>query len=492
VSADDPHRMLIGGRWVPGGAGGWFESFDPATGEPWCRVAEATPSDVDTAVRTADEVFRSGAWSGLSATERGARVTRLARLVETHAEELAALETRETGKLLRETRALLAYVPRYYDYYAGLADKLEGATFPVDKPEMFVYSRREPLGVVAIVVPWNSPNYLTSVKLAPALIAGNTVVIKPSEHASLPILRLAALCAEAGIPDGVVNVVTGRGEAGAALCGHPLVRRIAFTGGPETARKVVESSAANFARLSLELGGKSPNLVFADADLDDAVTGIVAGSFAASGQSCVAGTRVLLQEGIADEVVERIVARMDGIRIGPPAEAGTEMGPIALRSQLDHISAAVDAARADGARVITGGQRAEVAPGGWFFPPTVVTGGEHTRLSREELFGPVISVFRFRDEAEAVRLANDTTYGLAAGIWTKDLGRAHRIARDVRAGIVWVNTYRASSPMVPFGGRGDSGYGSEAGLEGVDSYLQPKVVWVNLATTPMPDPFVMR
>jgi acyl-CoA reductase-like NAD-dependent aldehyde dehydrogenase len=484
--------MLIGGRWVAGGSGRWFDSADPSTGEPWCRIAGADESDVDEAVRTADAVFRSGVWSGLPATERGIRVGRLARLVEDHAEELAGLETRDTGKLLRETRALLAYVPRYYDYYAGLADKLEGATFPVDKPDMLVYSRREPLGVVAIVVPWNSPNYLTSVKLAPALITGNTVVIKPSEHASVPILRLAALCAEAGIPDGVVNVVTGGGEIGAALCAHPLVRRIAFTGGPETARKVVAGSAANFARLSLELGGKSPNIVFADADLDDAVTGIVAGSFAASGQSCVAGTRVLLHHDVAGEVVERLVARAADIRIGDPAHAGTEMGPIALRSQLAHIESAVAAARADGATVVSGGRRVEAAAGGWYFPPTVVTGGEETRLSREELFGPVISVFRFRDEAEAVRLANDTTFGLAAGIWTRDLGRAHRVARDVRSGIVWVNTYRASSPMVPFGGRGDSGYGSEAGLEGVESYLTSKAVWVNLATTPMPDPFVMR
>lgn len=489
----EPRRMLIGGDWCVGAGGDWFDSYDPSSGRPWCRVAEADVSDVDRAVRIADDVFRSGTWSGLSATERGVLVARLAQLVREHAEELAHLETRETGKLLRETRALLTYVPSYYEYYAGLADKLEGATFPVDKPDMLVYSRREPLGVVAAIIPWNSPNYLTSVKLAPALITGNTVVIKPSEHASVPILRLAELCAEAGIPDGVVNVVTGHAKVGEALCSHPLVRRIAFTGGVDTARKVVSSSAANFARLSLELGGKSPNIVFADADLDDAVMGIIAGSFAASGQSCVAGTRVLLQDIIADEVIERIVARMREIRLGDPFAELTEMGPIAVRAQLARIEGAVAAARADGAVVISGGQRDEVASGeGWFFSPTVVIGREQTVVAREELFGPVISIFRFRDEAEAVRLANDTRYGLGAGIWTKDLGRAHRVARDVRSGIVWVNTYRVSSPIVPFGGRGDSGYGSEAGLEGVESYLAPKAVWVNLSSTGMPDPFVMR
>jgi acyl-CoA reductase-like NAD-dependent aldehyde dehydrogenase len=485
--------MFVDGEWVESSTGATVASYNPSTGKPWTVIPDASDDDVDRAVRAAAAAMEAPDWQRLTATERGRMVAELGRRLGEHAEDIAELETRENGKLLHENRALLGYVPQYYAYYAGLADKVEGATYAVDKPDMFAYSRREPVGVVAAIVPWNSPSYLTSVKLAPALVCGNAVVIKPSEHASTPLLKLAEIAESVGFPRGIINVVTGRGTgAGASLCAHPGVSRIAFTGGTATARHVVAASAANFARLSLELGGKSPNIVFADADLDNAVSGIIAGTFAANGQSCVAGSRVLVQAAAYDAVAQKLKSRAAELNVGDPTDDATHIGPLALRGQLDGVTERVDGARSSGADVFTGGQSIGELGDGWYFRPTIVEGPSTLDVSRDELFAPVLSLLRFETEDEAIALANGTPYGLAAGIWTQNLARAHRVVARVHCGIAWVNTYRSASPIVPVGGRGQSGYGLEGGREGLESYLADKAVWVNLSEDQMPDPFVMR
>lgn len=487
-------RMCIAGEWVEALSGRTFQSLDPASAQPWAELPDADEADVERAVQAAQQAFESAAWRGLSATARGKLLRRLGDLISDNKEHLAQLESRDNGKLIRETRGQVGYLPEFFHYTAGLADKLEGGTLPLDKPNLFAYTVPEPIGVVAAIIPWNSPLYLTAIKLAPALAAGNTIVIKPSEHASATILELARLALEAGIPAGVVNVVTGYGPStGAALTRHPLVRKIAFTGGPGTARHVVRASADNFAKLSLELGGKSPNIIFADADLDSAVNGVVAGIYAASGQSCVAGSRLLVQDEIYDEFVERLVERAKRIRIGHPQDDNSEMGPLATAQQLAVVERLVAAAVAEGAKLTLGGKRPEGQGDGWFYEPTLFECDSHSMtIMQEEVFGPVASVIRFKDEAQALALANDSQFGLAAGIWTRDLGRAHRLARDVRSGIIWVNTYRAVSAMAPIGGFKNSGYGRESGIDSVLAYTELKTVWINLSQEPMADPFVMR
>ncbi|PVZ20197.1 MULTISPECIES: aldehyde dehydrogenase [unclassified Pseudomonas] len=487
-------KMCIGGQWQSAASGRTFESLDPATATPWACLPDAGEEDVERAVQAAQSAFESPAWRKLTATARGKLLRRLGDLIAENKEHLAQLESRDNGKLIRETRGQVGYLPEFFYYTAGLADKLEGGTLPLDKPDLFAYTTHEPLGVVAGIIPWNSPLYLTAIKLAPALAAGNTIVLKPSEHASATLLELARLALEAGIAPGVVNVVTGFGPStGAALVRHPLVRKVAFTGGAATARHVVRGTADNFAKLSLELGGKSPNIIFEDADLDSAINGVVAGIYAASGQSCVAGSRLLVQRSIYQGFIEKLIERAKRIRIGSPQADDSEMGPMATAQQLEVVERLVAAALAEGATLRLGGKRAQTGSDGWFYEPTLFECDRHSMtIMQEEVFGPVASVIPFDTEEEALALANDSQFGLAAGIWTRDLGRAHRLARDVRSGIIWVNTYRAVSAMAPIGGFKNSGYGRESGIESVLAYTEQKTVWINLSTAPMPDPFVMR
>ena len=468
-----------------------FASLDPATGAPWAEMPEAREGDVNRAVAAARRAFEAGPWPAMTATARGKLLARLAELIATHAGALAEIETRDTGKIIRETSAQIAYVADYYRYYAGLADKIEGAHLPIDKPDLEVWTRREPVGVVAAIVPWNSQLFLAAVKIGPALAAGCTLVVKASEDGPGPLLAFARLVHEAGFPPGVVNVITGFGPTcGAALTRHPGVDHIAFTGGPNAGRAVVRNSAETLASTSLELGGKSPFIVFADADLESAVNAQVAGIFAAAGQSCVAGSRLIVERSIKDAFLARLKARAEAVRIGAPLDMATEVGPLATERQRAHVADLIARSEAAGARRLTGGP---VEGPGWYWRPTILDcdGTDAPALS-EEFFGPVLSAVSFETEAEAVRLANDTPFGLASGVFTRDLARGHRMIRAIRAGIVWVNTYRAVSPIAPFGGFGLSGQGREGGLAAALDYTRTKTVWLRTSDDPIPDPFVMR
>ncbi|MGV1772233.1 aldehyde dehydrogenase [Agrobacterium vitis] len=483
-------QLYIDGAFSDGEAR--FESLDPATGEVWADMPEAREADVDRAVETAHAALYDGPWAKMTATQRGKLIYRLADLIAANAQRLAELETRDTGKIIRETSSQIAYVADYYRYYAGLADKIEGSTLPIDKPDMDVWLRREPVGVVAMVIPWNSQLFLSAVKIGPALAAGCTMVVKASEDGPAPMLEFARLVHEAGFPPGVINIITGFGPScGAALTRHPKVAHVAFTGGPEAARHVVRNSAENLASTSLELGGKSPFIVFADADLESAANAQVSGIFAATGQSCVAGSRLIVERSVKDAFLARLKDKAEAIRIGSPLDMTTEVGPLATRRQQDHVDALVMASVAAGARLVTGGQRPD-GPGN-FYPPTILDcDGVNSPSLGQEFFGPVLSVVSFAGEAEALHLANDTAYGLASGVFTQNLARAHRMIRGLRAGVVWVNTYRAVSPIAPFGGFGLSGHGREGGMAAVLDYTRTKTVWLKTSDDPFPDPFVMR
>ncbi len=483
-------QHYIGGVFEDGATS--FESLDPATGQPWAVMPEASAADVGRAVDAAWAAFCSTEWAGLTASARGKLLYRLADLVQAAAPTLAALETRDTGKIIRETSAQIAYVAEYYRYYAGLADKIEGAHLPIDKPDMEVWLRREPIGVVAAIVPWNSQLFLSAVKLGPALAAGCTVVLKASEDGPAPMLEFARLVHEAGFPAGVVNILTGGPAAGVALTTHPKVAHIAFTGGPETARHVVRGSAENLASTSLELGGKSPFIVFEDADLDSAVNAQISGIFAATGQSCVAGSRLIIQASVKDTFLAKLKAKAEAIRIAAPDQMATEVGPLCTQRQRARIADLVAQSLGQGAKLVTGGVVPE-GPG-FYYPPTILdcSGLPDATGLRQEFFGPVLSVISFETEAEALALANDTVYGLASGVFTRSLTRAHRMIRGIRAGVVWVNTYRAVSPIAPFGGHGLSGHGREGGLAAALDYTAVKTVWLRTSDDPIPDPFVMR
>ncbi|MQB06513.1 aldehyde dehydrogenase [Agrobacterium tumefaciens] len=484
-------QCYIDGRFEDGEAS--FSSLDPATGEPWAEMPESREADIGRAVEAAHRaLYDDAAWSKLTATQRGKLLYRLADLVAENAKTLAELETRDTGKIIRETSAQIAYVADYYRYYAGLADKIEGTYLPIDKPDMDVWLRREPVGVVAAIVPWNSQLFLAAVKIGPALAAGCTIVIKASEDGPAPLLEFARLVQEAGFPAGVVNIVTGFGAScGTALTTHPKVVHIAFTGGPETARHIVRNSAENLASTSLELGGKSPILVFADADLESAANAQVAGIFAATGQSCVAGSRLIVEKSVKDRFLGILKAKAEAIRIGSPLDMATEVGPLATERQRKHIVSLVSASEKAGAKLVTGGVAVDGA--GYFYPPTILDcDGIRSPSMEKEFFGPVLSVVSFETEAEAIALANDTVYGLASGVFTQNLTRAHRLMKAIRAGVVWVNTYRAVSPIAPFGGFGLSGDGREGGLAAALDYTRTKTIWLRTSDDPIPDPFAMR
>lgn len=488
-----PHfQLFIDGAFTEGQGGQVMTTQNPATGEDWASFACAAREDVDRAIAAARRVLDDPTWRDMSQTQRGKLLYRLGDLIAENAERLGRLETTDSGKLLAETASQTGYVGDYYRYYAGLADKIEGAVLPIDKPDMHVFTRREPIGVVVAIVPWNAQMFLTATKLGPALAAGCSVVLKASEIAPAPMLEFARLIEQAGFPPGVVSIITGDAENCAIpLTRHADVDRIAFTGGPETARHVVRNSAENFAVTSLELGGKSPILVFDDADLDGAANGLIAGNFGASGQSCVAGSRGLVHRPVLGPLIERITRSCADLIVGDPLDAQTHLGPLCTKAQIDRIVATLATAKAQGAHIRFGGMPLDRS--GNFMAPTLVECADHSvETLNVELFGPVMSLIPFDTEEEAIALANSTPFGLGSGIFTQNLARAHRVSSRLKAGICWVNTYRAISPIAPFGGFNHSGYGREAGLDAINDYTRTKTTWINTSDSPMTNPFVMR
>jgi (Z)-2-((N-methylformamido)methylene)-5-hydroxybutyrolactone dehydrogenase len=487
--------MLVGGQWIEPSTGTWFESVNPFTGSPWALVPRGAKEDIDRTVAAAKAAFYGADWRDLTASERGALLRRLGDLVSAEADRLAQIETTDNGKLIAEMHGQVKYIPQWFHYFGGLADKVEGRVIPIDKPGVFNFTREEPLGVIAAITPWNSPLLLATWKLAPALAAGNTVVWKPSEFSSVSALEFGQLFERAGFPPGVVNIVTGFGsDVGEPLVTHRDLAKVAFTGGDRTGEHVYQLAARGIKPVTLELGGKSANIVFDDAVLDEAVKGVIAGIFAATGQTCIAGSRALVHRPIHDRFVERLVAMASTARMGNPLEGTTQVGPITTRPQYDKVLEYIRIAKEEGAKCLLGGgpaRRPECGEG-WFVEPTIFGGVRpEMRIAQEEVFGPVLSIIAFDDEEEAIRIANDTQYGLAAGVWTTSIRRALLMSQQLEAGTVWVNTYRAVSYMSPFGGYKRSGIGRENGIDAIREYLQTKSVWIDIEGR-APNPFVMR
>lgn len=485
---------FINGESVAPSENDYLESTNPATLDVLYEFARGSEKDVERAVNAADDAFRNPAWAGLTQTQRGHLLRKLGDVIGENADELARLESLDNGKLLREMKGQLKGVPEYLYYYGGLADKIQGSQIPANSLDIINFTQREPLGVVGAITPWNSPLTLTISKLAPALAAGNTLVIKPSEYTSRTIVRLAELAYEAGFPAGVVNVVTGLGgEAGAALVSNHKLAKISFTGSTATGSSIAAQTASRFIGSTLELGGKSPNIVFEDANVANAAVGVIAGIFAAAGQTCIAGSRVFAHRSVYDELVERVTERASTIIIGDPLEDKTELGPLAFKSQLEKVESYVGIGVDEGATLRYGGKRPDVGLPGYFFEPTVLTETNNDmRVCQEEIFGPVAAIMPFDTEEEVLRLANDTEYGLAAGVWTSNLQRAMRMSQKLDAGTIWLNTYRAMSPMSPRQGFKNSGVGIEHGLESINEYTRLKSVWINTNEDPVADPFILR
>ena len=489
------YQLFIDGASADPSSGQWIDSVNPYTGEVWARIPRANAHDVERAVLAAERAMREGEWSRMTATQRGHALRRLGDVVAQHAERLATIEVRDNGKLFAEMSNQCRYLTQWFHYYGGLADKVQGTVPPIDKPDVLNFARYEPVGVTACITPWNSPLLLMAWKVAPALAAGNAVVIKPSEFTSASTLEFAQLTIEAGLPPGLVNVVTGYGaEVGEALVSHRLVRKVAFTGGESGGRHVNVAAAADFKHVTLELGGKSANIVFADARMDDAVSGAISGIFAASGQTCIAGSRLLLHSSIHDDFVQRLIAMASTARFGDPMSPDTQLGPITTEAQYRKVIDYIEIAKNEGARCVMGGGPAAPPAGakGFFVQPTIfVDVRPEMRIAQEEVFGPVLCVMKFEDDEEAVRIANSTHYGLAAGVWTESLRRAVEMSKRLTAGTVWVNTYRSTSYTSPFGGFKSSGLGRENGIDAIREYLQTKSVWFYTGG-PVANPYIRR
>jgi acyl-CoA reductase-like NAD-dependent aldehyde dehydrogenase len=490
------YQHYIDGDWIDPEGGLWLDTIDPYRGEPWAQIARGNSEDVSRAATAAHRAMTTGPWATLSASGRGKILRNIGDVVAKNAEQLAEIEARDNGKLLAEMHGQLEAIADCWYYYAGLADKVEGASIPVAKPNTVAFTTREPIGVVAALTAWNSPLWFATVKSAPAMAAGCAVVVKPSEFASASTLEFAKLLKEAGLPDGVFNVVTGLGpEVGSALVEHPAVSKITFTGSDATGAKIYETAARSMKRVSLELGGKSPNIVFEDADLDLAAAGVVSGIFGAAGQMCTAGSRLLVHSSVKEAFTEKLLHVARSIRLGDPMDPQTNVGPIATPPQYQKVLQYIDIAEADGARCILGGKPA-TGPGltgGQFIEPTIFADvTNNMRIAQEEVFGPVLSIIEFEDEEQAVQIGNDIAYGLVAGVWTKSIGRAMRMSKALHVGTVWVNTYRSYSYMVPFGGMKGSGLGREQGIEAINEYLETKSIMISTDDNAPANTFVQR
>lgn len=490
------YQLYIDGAFVDPVDGKWLDSVNPYKGVPWAQIAQGGREDVSRAVAAAKRAMTGGPWASMTASGRGKIMRTIADLIVKNALRLAEIETCDNGKLLAEMHGQLSAISECWYYYAGLADKIEGATIPLEKQNSLAFTTREPIGVVAALTAWNSPLWFAAVKCAPALAAGCSVVVKPSEFASVSTLEFAALLKDSGLPAGVFNVVTGLGhDAGAALVEHPDIEKITFTGSDTTGAKIYETAARSMKRVSLELGGKSPNIVFEDADLDLAAAGVVSGIFGAAGQMCTAGSRLLVHKSIKDSFTEKLIALAQKVKLGDPMDPETNVGPIATPPQFQKVLHYVNVAKQDGATCVLGGNRA-IGPGltgGQFFEPTIFSDVTNDmRIAQEEVFGPILSIIEFETEEQAVRIGNDVAYGLVAGVWTKGIGRAIRMSKALKVGTVWVNTYRSYSYMVPFGGMKHSGIGREHGLEAVNEYLETKSVVISTSDTAPVNTFVMR